>query len=67
MAAKISKKVRIPLKSGSAASGKTVPGPGSVRGGGTMSTGPGKSSGIGTTGGYGNARGVMSRKNGKSC
>lgn len=67
MAAKISKTVKIPLASGSKASGKTVPGPSSVRGGGTLAGGNGKSAGIGTTGGYGNARGVMSRKNGKSC
>lgn len=67
MAAKIVKTVKIPLKSGSSSSGKTVPGPGALRGGGTLAGGPSKSGGMATGGGYGNARGVMSRKNGKSC
>lgn len=63
------KKVHIPISSGAKASGKTVPGPGSIRGGGTTANG-GKSGKMpaSTGGGFGNARGVMSRgKNGKSC
>lgn len=57
MASKIVKKVKIPLKSGSKASGKTVPSPGSVRGGGTLSTVKG-----GGTGAFGLLSGAMGRK-----
>ena len=69
MAAKTHTTKRIPYASGSTATGKTVPGPGSVRGGGQTATaisGKGKSAPATGTG-FGNTRGVMSRKGGKSC
>lgn len=61
MAAKINKTVRIPLASGSKSSGKTVPGPGSVRGGGTLAGG--LSSGGQNTGGggYGRTTGLQKK------
>jgi len=57
---------RIPLASGSKATGKTVPGPGSVRGGGTGAGGPsGKMQNTGG-GGFGRASGI-NKKGGKGC
>lgn len=61
MAAKINKTVRIPLASGSKSSGKTVPGPGSVRGGGTLAGGPSGSGQNTGGGGYGRTSGLMKK------
>ena len=64
MAAKSNGTKRIPLASGAQASGKTVPGPGSVRGGGTTAGGPsGKMQNTGGSG-YGRA-GVCNKRGGK--
>ncbi len=66
MAAKTNTTKRIPLQSGAQASGKTVPGPGSVRGGGTLAGGPsGKSQNTGG-GGFGRTRGI-NKKGMKGC
>lgn len=69
MAAKTHTTKRISYQGGAAATGKTVPGPKSVRGGGQTAaaiSGKGKSSPMAGSG-MGNARGVMGRKGGKSC
>lgn len=67
MAAKLNTTKRISLQGGSAASGKTVPGPGALRGGGhtaatvnSTSKGGGTTPGTGT--GYGTARGINKGK-----
>ena len=66
MAAKSNGTKRISMQGGAAASGKTVPGPGSVRGGGTTAGGPsGKMQNTGG-GGYGRA-GVVNKRGGKGC
>lgn len=65
MAAKMNTTKKIPLASGSKSSGKTVPGPNSVRGGGTGAGGPsGKMQNVGGSG-YGRASGV--NKRGSKC
>lgn len=64
MAAKVNKTVTISLKGGSTSSGKTVPGPGSVRGGGTtMASSSSKGGGGQNVGGsgFGRASGIAKR------
>lgn len=53
MSAKLNTTKKINLSGGAAASGKTVPGPGSVRGGGTGAGGPSAKSQNTGGGGYG--------------
>lgn len=66
MAAKSNSTKRISYQGGAKASGKTVPGPGSVRGGGTQAGGPsGKSQNVGG-GGFGRARSI-NKKGMKGC
>jgi hypothetical protein len=66
MAAKMNTTKRISYGGGAAATGKTVPGPKSVRGGGTTAGGPsGKMQNTGG-GGFGRASGI-SKKGGKGC
>lgn len=65
MAAKSNGTKRISMQGGAKVSGKTVPGPGSVRGGGTGAMGPsGKSQNTGG-GGFGRASGVSKKGGGK--
>lgn len=66
MAAKLHTTKRISLQGGSAATGKTVPGPKSVRGGGqtaSQTSGSGKATPSAGTG-FGNARGMQK---GRGC
>jgi hypothetical protein len=61
MSAKLNTTKKISLAGGSQATGKTVPGPKSVRGGGTGAGGPsGKSQNVGG-GGYGRATPLVKR------
>lgn len=61
MSAKLNTTKKINLSGGSAATGKTVPGPKSVRGGGTGAGGPSaKTQNVGG-GGYGRAKPLMPR------
>lgn len=62
MAAKLNTTKKISLSGGSPVSGKTVPGPGSVRGGGTGAGGPSAKQPPSTGSGFGNARGIQKRK-----
>lgn len=67
MAAKINKTVKISLQNGSAASGKTVPGPGAVRGGGQTAAAAqkgGSNSQNTGGGGFGRAAGIAKRRGG---
>lgn len=62
MAAKLNTTKKISLSGGSKASGKTVPGPGSVRGGGTTAGGTSAKTPPSTGGGFGNSRGLQKGK-----
>jgi hypothetical protein len=64
MGAKMHTTKKINLATGSQATGKTIPGPGSVRGGGTATTGKSGSKTPSAGGGYGNARGLQKGKGG---
>lgn len=62
MSAKLNTTKKISLSGGSKTTGKTVPGPGSVRGGGTGAGGPSAKTTPSTGSGFGNARGIQKRK-----
>jgi len=64
MGAKMHTTKKINLATGSQATGKTIPGPGSVRGGGTATTGKSGGKSPSTGGGFGNSRGLQKGKGG---